>query len=148
MHLVSHSADDTRIVAARFARAALAAMPGRTGALVIGLRGELGAGKTTFVQAFAHALGIAEQPKSPTFNLMKSYAVPRTTYVLWHLDCYRLTRHTDLGALDLHARFAEPHNIILVEWPERVSDGLPRDHLTVSFSHTGGDTRSITLPSL
>lgn len=146
MHLVSHSAQDTRAIAARFAGTLMAQMPGRTSALVVGLSGELGAGKTTFVQACARALGITEQPKSPTFNLMKSYAIPGTPYSLWHLDCYRLHDHRDVQALDLHARFKEPTNIMLIEWPERIGAALPRDHLTVTLAHAGADDRACTIP--
>jgi tRNA threonylcarbamoyladenosine biosynthesis protein TsaE len=146
MHLASKSPDDTRAIAARFARVLLEQMPGRDRALVVALRGELGAGKTTFTQGVAAALNIPERPRSPTFTLMKEYAIPDTPYRLWHLDCYRLTGHADLVPLDLHAQFANPNNIILIEWPERVGDGLPTDHIDVRFSHEGDDVRSLTIP--
>jgi tRNA threonylcarbamoyladenosine biosynthesis protein TsaE len=146
MQLVSQNADDTRAIAARFAARIRTLMPGRTAALVVALRGDLGAGKTTFTQGVAHALGVATRPKSPTFMLAKEYPVPGTPYSLWHLDCYRLTGHQDLATLDMHSLFADPTNIILVEWPERVGDGLPRDRIDIHFQHTGADTRSITGP--
>lgn len=148
MHLVSQNADDTRAIAARFAQRIRDAMPGRTSALTVALRGELGTGKTTFTQGVARALGIPISPKSPTFMLARQYPVPGTALSLWHLDCYRLAGHQDLAALDMHRVFGDPHHIVFVEWPERVGDGLPRDHREVRFEHLGPDKRGITLPNL
>lgn len=145
MHVVSQNADDTRAIAARFAESIEVRMQGRVTALVVALRGELGAGKTTFTQGFAHALGVPQTPKSPTFLLAKEYTIPHTPHSLWHLDCYRLTSHQDLVTLDLHSIFLNPANIILIEWPERIGDGLPTDHIEIHFEHAGHDTRSITI---
>lgn len=147
MHEASHSPDDTRAIAARVAQYVREILPTRTTALVIALRGELGAGKTTFTQGLAHALGIQTVPKSPTFLLAKEYPLPDGGHSLWHLDCYRLTSHAELVTLDLHRIFEDPRNIVIVEWPENISDGLPKDHLEIRMSHAGGDTRNITLPA-
>ena len=145
MHLVSQNADDTRAIATQFADTVRSRMPNRSTALVVALRGELGAGKTTFTQGLARALGIPQMPKSPTFLLAKEYKIPSTPYSLWHLDCYRLKGHGDLVTLDIHRIFEEPTNIVLVEWPERIRDGLPRDHIEIHFEHAGEDKRSITI---
>jgi tRNA threonylcarbamoyladenosine biosynthesis protein TsaE len=145
MQLVSQSPQDTQKIAAGLARRLLPAMSGRSRATVIGLYGDLGAGKTTFTQGFARELGITEHPKSPTFNLVKRYTIPDTTYELWHLDCYRLTDHRDLVALDLHTAFESPNNLILIEWPERISDGLPRERIEVHLTHQGPEKRGITI---
>ncbi len=147
MHLVSQSPQDTKNIAAQLARRTLVALPDKTSATVLALRGELGAGKTTFTQGFAGALGIAQQPKSPTFNLAKRYVIPGTPYTLWHLDCYRLTGFRDLKTIDLHHLFVDPANIILIEWPEHIGDGLPRDHIEINFTHISNNTRGITLPA-
>ena len=77
--------------------------------------------------------------------LAKQYAIPGTPYSLWHLDCYRLQSHKDLAALDLHALFIDANNIMLIEWPENIGDGLPRDRIEVHFEHAGNDKRSITI---
>ncbi len=147
MQLVSQSAYDTQEIARTVAEKIRSTLPG-THATVIALRGDLGAGKTTFTQGFARALGIAQMPKSPTFLLAKQYAIPETSYSLWHLDCYRMKSHADLVTIDLHRIFDAPNNIILVEWPENISDGLPKHHGEIHFEHTGGDTRSITISNL
>ena len=145
MHLVSQSPKDTRAIAARLATQWKAAMQGRASALVIALIGELGSGKTAFVQGAAEALGVREIPRSPTFNLAKSYAIPGTSYRLWHLDCYRLENRNDLRALDVHTIFADPRNLVLVEWADRVTGALPSDHTVIRMTHAGGDKRSFSL---
>jgi tRNA threonylcarbamoyladenosine biosynthesis protein TsaE len=123
----------------------MARMPGRSHALVIALEGELGAGKTTFSQAFAKELGIVQALKSPTFMLVKEYPIPNTHHSLWHLDCYRLNGPADLGAMDMAHVFADPRNIVLVEWAQRVLPALPPDHMTIHFAHHGHDVRSIAI---
>lgn len=145
MHLVSQSPQDTQALAAQLVKRVLTEMATHTAATVVTLHGDLGAGKTTFVQGFARALGVAQQPKSPTFLLAKQYAVPGTRYALWHLDCYRLTSHADLAVLDIHKLFDDPTNIILIEWPENVGDAIPRERIEVHFSHMGKDTRDISI---
>jgi tRNA threonylcarbamoyladenosine biosynthesis protein TsaE len=145
MRLVSKSPEDTWAIAQKLAERILAKLPGAAAATVIALRGDLGAGKTTFTQGLARAFGIVEQPKSPTFLLAKQYAIPQTPYTLWHLDCYRLSSHADLVPLDLHTVFSDPHAIIVVEWPERIGDGLPRDRIEVHLTHEDAQSRGITI---
>ena len=145
MHFVSQSPDDTRAIASKLAGQWKAALSGRATALVVALNGELGAGKTTLVQGIAAALGVREIPRSPTFNLVKEYAISGTDLRLWHVDCYRLTGHADLAALDLHTVFADPHNLVLIEWAFRVADALPADHVVVLMEHNGHDKRAISI---
>jgi tRNA threonylcarbamoyladenosine biosynthesis protein TsaE len=145
MRLVSQNLADTDAIAARMARDWRAALRGRATALVIALEGELGAGKTALVQGVARALAIRELPKSPTFNLAKEYAIPGTDLKLWHVDCYRVSGRSDLASLDLHHIFADPHNLVLVEWAQRITDALPADHITVRMDHAGEHKRGITV---
>ncbi len=145
MQLVSQSPQDTQNIAAKLAQRLLMAMPEKSQATVVALRGELGAGKTTFTQGLARALNITEPTKSPTFLLAKQYAMPGTVFSLWHLDCYRLNSYKDLTTLDMHSLFSDPRNIILIEWPERISDGLPRDHIEVHLTHKGENKRGIDI---
>ena len=119
-------------------------------ALVIALEGELGAGKTTFTQAFAEALGVQEHLKSPTFVLMKHYRIKPTTNnqqltTLYHLDCYRLRDYKDLEPLGIENILNNPENIILIEWAERVADILPKNHWVVHIDHVAEQERNITI---
>ena len=99
---------------------------------VLVLAGDLGAGKTTFVQGLAAGLGIPERIVSPTFILMKEYLGGR--YPLMHLDVYRLGRVQeviDLGYDD----FLEPSAVVAVEWGDMIEPLLPKDHLLVDIRH-------------
>lgn len=99
---------------------------------VLVLSGDLGAGKTTFVQGLAAGLGVPERIVSPTFVLMKEYLGGR--YPLMHLDVYRLGRVQeviDLGYDD----FLEPSAVVVVEWGDMVEPLLPQDHLVVELKH-------------
>jgi len=145
MKQVSHNPQETATIAADLATQVVAKVPYAKHATVLALTGELGSGKTTFVQAFARALGIQARPKSPTFTLMHEYRIPGSELSLWHLDCYRLDGRKDLEQLDLAPVLADPTNIVLIEWPERAGDILPRDRVIVRFGHGGQDKRSITV---
>ncbi|MDQ4148957.1 MAG: tRNA (adenosine(37)-N6)-threonylcarbamoyltransferase complex ATPase subunit type 1 TsaE [Actinomycetota bacterium] len=106
------------------------------------LSGDLGAGKTTFVQGLAVGLGITERVTSPTFILMKEYLGGR--YPLMHLDIFRLGKIQDV--IDLgYDEFLDPSYIVAIEWGHMVEALLPKDHLNVDLRHGGGDVRTITL---
>ena len=103
-------------------------------AVVVALRGELGAGKTTFVQGVAKGLGVKEKILSPTFVIVKSYQLKTINYkLLYHIDCYRIKDERDLLALDWEEIASDPKNIVLIEWPERVKKILPKDAISISF---------------
>lgn len=92
-------------------------------ALVVGLSGHLGAGKTAFVKAVAQVLGISESVTSPTFVLMKFYKTNVDNFKwqnLVHLDLYRLEKKEELKALDLPRVINNKNNLIMIEWPENV----------------------------
>lgn len=108
----------TRAIAAEFARA----LPPGT---VLALHGDLGVGKTTFVQGLASGLGITAPVTSPTFNL---FTLHRGKVNLVHLDAYRLGSAREFEAL-LVDEFLSPPWIFAVEWPERIAEAIPPDAL-------------------
>lgn len=110
-------------------------------ATVVGLVGELGTGKTTFVKRFAKALGITEHITSPTFVILKKYGN------LIHVDAYRLRGGKELLALGFQELLDDPRNIIFIEWADRVADVLPKDRLMLRFEHVDEDTRKIQITS-
>ncbi|MCE2509376.1 MAG: tRNA (adenosine(37)-N6)-threonylcarbamoyltransferase complex ATPase subunit type 1 TsaE [Alphaproteobacteria bacterium] len=103
---------------------------------VIGLGGELGAGKTTFARAFIHARqhGPAEEVPSPTFTLVQTYDLP--DFAVWHFDLYRLARAEDALELGIEDAFAE--GVSLIEWPGRLGRWLPRDRLDIMLTQGAG----------
>ena len=114
IRLTAHSTDDTRGIAQAIAKLV------RAGDMIV-LIGEMGSGKTTFSQHFAHALGVTEPVTSPTFNLLHNYSGNRLK--LHHADLYRLERTgelDDLGLTDLQ----EAGGVMLVEWGDVVGDAL------------------------
>ncbi|HKT28315.1 tRNA (adenosine(37)-N6)-threonylcarbamoyltransferase complex ATPase subunit type 1 TsaE [Dyella sp.] len=103
--------------------------------LVIYLRGELGAGKTSFARALLTALGVGERIKSPTYSLVEGYQT-RDGRPAWHLDLYRIADPGELEWLGLDA-LAEPSAVVLVEWPERGQGALPAPDLEVHLGYFG-----------
>jgi len=101
---------------------------------VLYLRGELGAGKTTFARALLGAMGIGPRIKSPTYSLIESYAAGELA--VHHLDLYRIADPGELEWLGLADLTAGPH-LLLVEWPERAARALPVPDLVVSLAHAG-----------
>jgi tRNA threonylcarbamoyladenosine biosynthesis protein TsaE len=94
------------------------------------LTGELGAGKTTFVQGVARGLGIEDQVSSPTFTLVKEY---RGILDIAHVDVYRLERVQDVVDLGLD-ELGDGEGVLLVEWGDAVEDLLPDERLRVELT--------------
>ncbi len=104
----------------------------RDSAIVVGLSGHLGAGKTAFTKLVAQELGNTETITSPTFVIMKIYETKNEIFPrLIHIDAYRLERQEELEALRWEALVADRNNLIMIEWPENVGlkDFLPSAHL-------------------
>lgn len=105
---------------------------------VVYLRGELGAGKTTFARALLRALGVGERVKSPTYSLLERYTV--NGHDAFHLDLYRIAEAGELEWLGLD-ELDSPGAIVLVEWPERGRGALPAPDLEVALEHAGTGRR-------
>ncbi|UCG88785.1 MAG: tRNA (adenosine(37)-N6)-threonylcarbamoyltransferase complex ATPase subunit type 1 TsaE [Gemmatimonadota bacterium] len=98
---------------------------------VVWLTGDLGAGKTSFVQAITRVAG-AEHARSPTFALIHEYPAPDGVVI--HVDCYRLRSAAEALDLDL-AELSEHSRMMLIEWPERAGHYAPAPDAHVVFSH-------------
>jgi len=107
-------------------------------ALLVILKGELGAGKTALVRAFLHGLGHPGRVRSPTYTLMEPYFLGGTQVL--HLDLYRLGDPGELEFLGIRDLLDEKH-IVLVEWPERAGDLLPMADLEVLLAYEGDGRR-------
>ncbi len=107
-------------------------------AVIVALRGDLGAGKTTFVQALALSLGITDTVQSPTYVLMKTYPIawrPFRTFV--HIDAYRLDTPEEFRTLKPETFLSDPSALVCIEWPERVEGMLPSPDVVISLSSEG-----------
>jgi tRNA threonylcarbamoyl adenosine modification protein YjeE len=109
--------------------------------LVLCLRGDLGAGKSTLARAIAHGAGVEGDVPSPTFNLVFRYDTPRAR--VWHLDLYRLERDDEvweLGWGDLGA----DGDLVMIEWPERAEALLPPVRWEIELLEDEPDARVVT----
>jgi len=108
---------------------------------ILTLAGPLGAGKTTFVQALAIALGAERLPKSPTFSMLRTYQISANGLSrLLHVDAYRIENEIDLIPLDLDDELCIPGTILVIEWPENILGWLKtRSHhaLTIEIDGEG-----------
>ena len=107
-------------------------------AVVIGLIGDLGSGKTTFIQGFATGLGIKEKILSPTFVIIKRYKIPARIATrsvaggqnskfktLFHIDCYRIKNSKEILNLGFNEIISNPKNIVIIEWADMIKKIMP-----------------------
>ncbi len=111
---------------------------GRHGAkpLIIALHGELGAGKTTFVQGLAKGLGVKQSVTSPTFLIMRHHT-PRGGSIrhFFHIDAYRIKNSKEVAAIGIRDVFSTPRSVVVIEWPEHLHIKLPRGTMRVKLHH-------------
>lgn len=144
----------------------------RKKAMVVGLEGELGSGKTTFVKGMTKGLMIKERITSPTFVILKKYSIPNVILSVseesrgkesnlrdpsaslqddialrgfYHIDCYRLLGSKDLTDLDFKEIINNPENVVAIEWAKRVKRILPKNSLWIRLKHLGQNKRKITI---
>ena len=146
MFQTSKNTKDTAKIARAFLAKILKSDRNRK-ALVVGLSGDLGTGKTTFTQAAAKYLGIKRKVNSPTFVIIKKYPVPEQVRYgagpiknkfkyLFHLDTYRLKNEKELLHLGWEEIIANPEHLVFIEWPEHVAKIIPPKSHFVHISHT------------
>jgi tRNA threonylcarbamoyladenosine biosynthesis protein TsaE len=110
---------------------------------VVLLNGDLGAGKTTFVQGLAQALGVEGPVQSPTFTIAAQY--PTQLGTLNHLDLYRLVDPAELEDVGYEAFIDPVDGITVIEWPERAGDWLPQSYFLVTFDYVDINHRRIAI---
>jgi len=133
--ITTASAEQTRALATELA----ATLPADT---TLALHGDLGVGKTTFVQGLAHGLGVREQVTSPTFAIYTVYRGAGRTLI--HLDAYRLENAAQVESLLLEEFLVSPW-ILAVEWPEKTGDWLSPTARHLALSIVEGDQHRIML---
>jgi len=116
-----------------------------TGATVLALSGNLGAGKTTLVQHVASELGVDEVVTSPTFVVMKRYETTHLGFTeLIHIDAYRIEQATEMVVLGFLEWLKNPHTLICIEWPEKISTLIPKGAIAVSLMVVDDTQRKIS----
>ena len=115
-------------------------------ALVFGLKGDLGAGKTTFIQGFAKGLGIKNKITSPTFVIMNRFDIKKGKFrSFYHFDCYRIEKAKEMVNLGFEEIISNPKNIVCLEWPEKIKKMLPKDVIYINFKNVSEDKREMII---
>jgi len=139
----SRSAEETIAFGKKFAEERL-----QIGSVVV-LCGELGAGKTQFTKGIAQAFGLDEHElSSPTFSLANEYEgrlANGTTFVFYHLDCYRFEKPEELLELGVEEYLYPKNGICVIEWPERIEEYLPKDRIEIVFTVLSPTERKIII---
>lgn len=143
MELTTNSSHETQRFGENFAKKL-------RGGEVLALVGELGSGKTTFVQGLARGLGIKQRIISPTFIIMRQYQIPAShlklpTSSFYHVDLYRLEDNlvNEIKNLGLYEVWGRPDTIVAIEWAEKIRDLLPQSAVWINFSAVDNNTRHI-----
>lgn len=110
--------------------------------IVIMLDGDLGAGKTTLTKGLARGIGVTDIVNSPTFTIMKKYNTKDYRKVLFHLDLYRLDHVGDDFDLE---EYIDGQGMIVVEWPYRVSEFMPKDYLLIQITKINEQEREFKM---
>ena len=146
------SPDQTKKLGEILAKEVIKTKPSKR-ALVIGLEGDLGGGKTTFLQGFAKGLGIKEKTLSPTFVIMRKSKIPGTRFAgakskfkkFYHIDCYRVGKPKEILDLGSKEIITNSQNIVAVEWVDRIRKIMPKNTIWIKFDFVNKNTRQISI---
>ncbi len=136
---IAETKKETKELAQKTAEAVL---KGR--ARVLALKGDLGGGKTTFVQFLAEKLGIKEDVLSPTFVIFRKFKAPFPFQYFYHFDCYRIKNSKEILDLGFREIVDNPKNIVVIEWAGKIEDILPEEALVLNFEFLEENKRKIT----
>jgi tRNA threonylcarbamoyladenosine biosynthesis protein TsaE len=122
-----------------------------SGPVFVGLVGELGAGKTTFMKGVAEFFGVTQHVSSPTFVIQKIYEIGEDNRQkenhnfkkIIHMDLYRLEDEKSLPAIKWEEYKNDKSNILFVEWPNQIWKDFPEEMIEIKIEHEGGDKRKI-----
>ena len=132
------SYSQTQKLGENFAKEVLKLKP-KKGAIVLALHGNLGGGKTTFLQGFAKGLGVKDKILSPTFVIQKRFDN------FYHIDCYRFKKANEILELGFEKIISDPKNIIAIEWPEKIKKLLPKKVINIEFKFLNENEREIRI---
>lgn len=142
---ISISALETQKIAKQLARHVLKEKKNRK-AKILGLEGDLGGGKTTFLQGFAKGLGIRAKILSPTFVILKKFKINHKRFkFFYHIDCYRIKKAKEISEIGFKKIADDSKNIIAVEWADKIRKILPKNKIILKFKFIDKNTREIQI---
>ncbi len=139
--IISHSPDQTRAIGAHLGKVV------QRGSLLL-LSGDIGAGKTTFVQGLARPLQTGDQIQSPTFTIVAEHAgtgADGKPLRLYHIDLYRIEGDSDLDSIGLDEYLSDPNGVTVIEWPERGRDWMPKEYLLIDLQTVSDSKRNLRM---
>ncbi len=146
---ITNSDEETRDLGEKIGRDILKKVGRTETGQIIALKGDLGAGKTTFMQGVAKGLGIKKKILSPTFSLMKKFKInsnPKS--FLYHFDCYRFESEKEVLDLGFEEIISNLNNIIFIEWPEKIKGVLPKNIINIIFKNLSENIRELEISGL
>ncbi len=124
-------------------------------AQILALQGDLGGGKTTFLQGFAKGLGVKDKILSPTFVILRKFKIKKQSYrktkstakfkTFYHIDCYRIGKPKEILSLGFKKIISGSQNIVAVEWAEHIKKILPQSAILINFEFIGKNKRKIVI---
>ncbi len=140
---LSKNPSETKKLGERLAGKILKSKPGKK-AFVIGLEGDLGGGKTTFLQGFAKGLGVKGKILSPTFVIVKRFTIKDLRFKnFYHIDCYRIEGPKDILDLGFKKIISDPKHIVAIEWADKIRKILPKSAFILKFGLIAKNRRKI-----
>lgn len=144
--IITNSSQETKKIGMKLAMTIKKGRADPMCALVIALEGDLGSGKTTFIQGLAAGLGVKENVLSPTFVIQKNFSLASDNYKdFYHIDAYRLKNPEELLELGFGDLIKNSENIIIIEWADKIKKILPKDILKIEFKNLGENKRKILI---
>jgi len=143
MEIITKSAQETQDLGAKIG---FDLKEGNLKNRVFCLYGDLGAGKTTFIQGLAKGLGIKKRITSPTFVFVRKYALEKNKSnltSLFHIDLYRIENFKESKGLGLEEMMEDKQALVVIEWPEKIKEILPKEKQEICFSYDSENQRRI-----
>jgi tRNA threonylcarbamoyladenosine biosynthesis protein TsaE len=112
------------------------------------LYGDLGSGKTTFVQGFVKGLGIHTRLLSPTFIIVRRYLLEKNPFLFYHVDLYRIGTIHGLEGLGMRELLTDSSAIIVIEWAEQLGQLLPKQRIDITFEVVSKEERRISIKTI
>ncbi len=145
IEIVTKSSEETKKAGMALGRI-LRREPLSNKAFIIALKGNLGSGKTTFIQGLAQGLKVKENILSPTFVIQKDFSLASKNYrSLYHVDAYRLKNPEELLELGFKDLIKNSENLIVIEWADKIKKLLPRNIFKIEFVNLGRNKRKIVI---
>jgi tRNA threonylcarbamoyladenosine biosynthesis protein TsaE len=130
----SKNLKETSVLAKKFLYQIVSQRKRKSGATVVGLSGNLGAGKTAFIKEIGRHLKIKAPMSSPTFVIIKRYSISHQVFEnFFHLDAYRLKNVKELLRLGWEEIISNEKNLVFIDWPENVREAMPRDSFLIEI---------------